>query len=87
VTFESGSRLERIEESAFYGSGLKSVEIPSSVGVLGKKNFYQCKSLESATFESGSRLERIEELVFYESGLKSIEIPSSVAVLGKCSFH
>jgi hypothetical protein len=30
VTFESGSRLERIEESAFYGSGLKSIVIPPS---------------------------------------------------------
>jgi hypothetical protein len=31
VTFESGSRLERIEECAFHGSGLKSIEIPGSV--------------------------------------------------------
>jgi hypothetical protein len=87
VTFESGSRLERIEESAFFRSGLRSVLIPSSVIVLGKWNFYQCNSLESVTFESDSRLERIEESAFFRSGLKSILIPSSVVVLGEWSFR
>jgi hypothetical protein len=61
VTFESGSPLGRIEESAFSKSGLKSILIPSSVTVVGKRTFGRCKSLESATFESGSRLEQIEE--------------------------
>jgi hypothetical protein len=92
VTFESGSRLERIERSAFSGTvifsnKLKSVLIPSSVVVLGKRSFGQCKSLESVTFESGSRLERIEKRAFQGSGLRSILIPSSVVVLGKESFH
>jgi hypothetical protein len=64
VTFESGSGLERIEEFAFSGSGLRSILIPSSVVVLGKWSFCGCKSLESVTFESGSRLERIEEEMF-----------------------
>jgi hypothetical protein len=75
VTFESGSRLERIEEYAFTGSGLKSIVIPSSVVVLGYSSFRECKSLESVTFESGSRLERIKESAFSGCGLKSIEIP------------
>jgi hypothetical protein len=35
VTFESDSRLERIEESAFRQSGLKSIEIPTSVTFIG----------------------------------------------------
>jgi hypothetical protein len=34
VTFESGSRLERIEELAFSGSGLRSIEIPGSVSFI-----------------------------------------------------
>jgi hypothetical protein len=33
VIFQSGSRLERIEEFAFHGCVLKSLEIPSSVVV------------------------------------------------------
>jgi hypothetical protein len=65
---------------------LKSIEIPSSVVILGKTSFGECKSLESVTFESGSRLERIDDMAFSGSGLKSIEIPSSVVILGKESF-
>jgi hypothetical protein len=86
VTFESGSRLERIEEYAFCGSGLQSILIPSSVVVLCKESFSYCGSLASVSFESGSRLERIEESAFHQSGLNRIEIPSSVVVLGKSSF-
>jgi hypothetical protein len=45
VTFESDSRLERIEEEAFKWSLLKSIVIPSSVVVLGKESFSECYSL------------------------------------------
>jgi hypothetical protein len=87
VTFESGSRLEQIKELAFYETGLKSIEIPLSVVILGNSSFHSCRSLESVTFERGSRLERIERFAFSWSRLKSIEIPSSVVVLGKESFY
>jgi hypothetical protein len=60
--------------------------IPSTVVVLGKESFYECKSLESVTFESGSRLERIEESAFCESGLKSIEIPPGVTFIDPSAF-
>jgi hypothetical protein len=51
VIFESGSRLERIEESAFrLSKGLHSIEIPSSVVVLGESSFFRCRSLESMDF-------------------------------------
>jgi hypothetical protein len=63
VTFESGSRLERIEEHAFEGSKLKSIVVPSSV-VVGKSAFKGCWSLEWVTFENGSRLKRIEESAY-----------------------
>jgi hypothetical protein len=37
VTFERGSRLERIEDSAFSASELRSIEIPSSVVFWAKR--------------------------------------------------
>jgi hypothetical protein len=86
VSFEIGSRLERIEESAFSQSGLKSIEIPSSVVVLGNSSFSWCESLDSVTFESGSRLERIEGLAFCETKLKSILIPPSVTFVDDSAF-
>jgi uncharacterized membrane protein YqaE (UPF0057 family) len=86
VTFERGSRIEKIEKSAFSRTELKSIMIPSSVVVLGKGCFSWCNSLESVQFESDSRLERIEEFAFRWSELRSIVIPSSVVILGKGSF-
>jgi hypothetical protein len=47
-----GSRLERIEETEFARSLLKSIEISSAVVVLSKGSFCQCKSFESVTFGS-----------------------------------
>jgi hypothetical protein len=73
-------------EFAFHGSGLNSIVIPSSVAVLGKSSFSECKSVRSVIFENGSQLERFEESAFYGSGLQSIVIPSSVVVLDKSSF-
>jgi hypothetical protein len=75
-----------LEEKAFFRSGLKSIEIPSSVVVLGKESFCHCQSLESFTLESDSRLERIEERAFHLSGLKSIVIPVSVTFVDGSAF-
>jgi hypothetical protein len=72
--FESGSRLELIEESDFSWSGLKW-------------SFYACKSLESVVFENGSRLEWIEEFAFFESGLESIAMSPSATFIELSAFH
>jgi hypothetical protein len=86
VTFESSSKLQRIEEGAFAGSGLKTIQITASVEVLCKCCFSKCTSLTSVTFESNSKLQRIEERAFEQSGLKTIQIPASAEVLCKCCF-
>jgi hypothetical protein len=67
VTFESGSRLEQIDECAFCENGLRSILIPSSVGVSGERSFSWCRSLEFVEFGSGSRLERIDKSMFEDS--------------------
>jgi hypothetical protein len=86
ITFESRSKLQRIEEYAFYETGVKNVQIPSSVEFIGKKCFYGCNSLCEITFESRSKLQRIEESAFSVSGLKKIQIPSSVEFIDKLCF-
>jgi hypothetical protein len=88
VTFESGSHLSSIAESAFrYCSSLSSIFIPSSVEMLGKYCFSGCESLSRVTFESDSQLSFIAEGAFrYCSSLSSIFIPSSVEMLGKECF-
>jgi hypothetical protein len=84
VAFERGCRLEQIEEFAFWGRGLKSIEIPSTVRVLGKKSFSSCRSLESVTFENGSQLERIDESVFAPSPVDLHLVSSRFAMSKRC---
>jgi hypothetical protein len=86
ITFESSSRLTRIESEAFYGSSLQSILIPSNVEILGSHCFSFCESLSSITFESNSHLTRIESCAFIFSSLQSILIPKSVEILGSCCF-
>jgi hypothetical protein len=78
ITFESNSRLTRIESEAFYGSSLQSILIPKNVEILGSKCFSLCQSLSSITFESNSRLTRIESEAFSSSSLQSIAMPSAI---------
>jgi predicted metal-binding protein len=86
ISFESNSRLTRIESSAFSNSSLESIAIPRNVEVLGSSCFSGCKSLSSISFESNSRLNRIESSAFQFSLLQSMEIPRSVEILGSLCF-
>jgi hypothetical protein len=54
VTFESGSRLSRIEMEAFKRTDLVEITLPASVEVLGEKSFSDCGLLSSIRFESQS---------------------------------
>jgi hypothetical protein len=89
VTFESGSQLSSIAESAFWGcSSLSSIFIPSSVEMLGAYCFSQCNSLSMVTFESGSQLSSIADFAFACcSSLSSICIPPGLQRLGKGAFN
>jgi hypothetical protein len=44
VMSKAGSKLQRIEESAFYSGGLKSIVIQSSIEVLCESCFSNCQS-------------------------------------------
>jgi hypothetical protein len=87
VIFESGSRLERIEEMAFSGSALQSIVIPSSVVVLAGWSFCECRKLETVAFETGSRLQRVGKEVFRGSRLHSIVIPPGVPFIDSSAFN
>jgi hypothetical protein len=93
ISFESNSRLTRIESSAFSPSSLQSILIPSNVEILGSKCFSSCESLSSITFESNShltpnaRLKIIPKKAFSGSGLISIVIPATVQIVEKRAFY
>jgi hypothetical protein len=88
VIFESGSRLSRIEKSAFSQcESLSSICIPASVETICEGCFYACRSLSVVTFEANSNLCRIEKEAFSRCrSLSSICIPSRVASLSEDVF-
>jgi hypothetical protein len=86
VVFEENSQLSRLEDRAFSGSGLESIDLPASVTVIGERCFYRCRSLASITFEPGSQLSQLAKRAFCGSGLTSIHLPASVTVIGESCF-
>jgi hypothetical protein len=85
ISFESESRLRRIEESCFQFCSLQSICIPSSVEILGKSCVSE-SSLHSVSFVSGSRLLQIEACCFHGCSLPSVSIPPSVAFVARDAF-
>jgi hypothetical protein len=66
---------------------LKSICIPSSVEILCKGCFYECKNLSSVIFEIGSKLSVIDKRAFmYCTSLTSICLPATVKTLGQSCF-
>ena len=94
VTFETGSILESIGDSAFYStfhystSDLTTIAIPASVKSIGNYAFGNTTYLASVTFETGSKLEIIGDNAFYAaSSLTTIAIPAKVQTIGDNAFY
>jgi hypothetical protein len=86
ISFESNSRLTRIESEAFSYSSLESILIPFDIEILGSSCFSCCHSLSSLSFESNSRLTRIESHAFSSSSLESIVILRNVQFIDGSAF-
>ncbi|MCH5187102.1 MAG: leucine-rich repeat domain-containing protein [Oscillospiraceae bacterium] len=76
--------LNMIDNNAFYGSGLKSIELPSGVR-LGIQVFMYCSSLENVVLNDG--LTEIPYRTFYGCGLKKLNLPDSVEKIGEAAFQ
>jgi serine/threonine protein kinase len=69
---------------------LISIEIPSSVQIIGKNAFRECKSLVTVRFASDHdcNLEEIDDFAFYScTNLVSIDFPSSLKIIGTGVFE
>jgi hypothetical protein len=86
VLFEEGSKLRRIESSAFCHSSLTSIVIPRGVEVICSQCFANCESLATVAFEIDCGLERIESRAFAGTNLSSIRLPLSMSFIADDAF-
>jgi hypothetical protein len=81
-----GFPVTEIGEEAFLGcTKLESIDIPSSIKVIGQRAFYRVKSLKKINFVEG--LEKIEKEAFLTTSLKSILLPDTLMFIGQSAFH
>jgi hypothetical protein len=65
ISFESNSRLTRIESKASSFSSLQSIEIPRNVEILCSSCFADCRKLSLVSFESNSILSELNHMHFH----------------------
>ena len=83
VTFEEGTKLERIGWGAFGYSNLPSITIPDSVTRIDGYAFYYCSKLSSVEISENSKLASMGEFVFKgDTNLKSLYIPDGTVKIG-----
>lgn len=82
VTISEG--VEKIPASAFFGTNLKEVVLPSSIREIEMSAFQKCESLEKAVLNNG--LQHISTYAFGGTSLKEIVIPASVTDITEFSF-
>lgn len=86
ITVELPENLISLETSAFYGSNIESIKIPSGVKSLSGSVFGDCKKLSTVLLPEG--LHTIGAYTFAKcSSLTSIIIPSTVTVIGDYAFQ
>ena len=88
VTFEEGTKLERIGWGAFGYSSLPEITIPDTVTRLDGHAFYFCENLTKVTISESSGLTSFGEYVFKaDTKLKTLYIPDGVTSIGSNIFQ
>ena len=86
VSVDLPSSISTIDDSAFYGCGLKTIEIPYGVKTINSSSFSFCRNLETVKLAYG--VTTIGSYAFeYCINLININIPDSVDVLGSAAFR
>ena len=86
VTVVSIDGYQRIENGAFIGSSVHSINIGKSIESIGDHAFKDVSSLTEVTFHSESKIKRIGKGAFQNTGLKTIELPESLLSLESDAF-
>ena len=87
VTFEEGTKLERIGWGAFGYSSLPAITIPDSVTRIDGYAFYYCSKLTDVAISENSKLESLGEYAFQaDTKMTSLYIPDGVTKIGTAIF-
>jgi hypothetical protein len=86
IEFGTGSKLQRLEKSVFWGTLLKRITIPATVEFIGEGCFSECTVMATVMFESGSKLREIGARAFYQTHIDKITIPRGVETIGEECF-
>lgn len=82
IAVKEGTEL--ISNMTFAFSDITSVSLPSSLKIVGKSAFIECKKITSITLPQG--LEYLGGWAFDSSGIESITVPDSVTIIGDGCF-
>ena len=85
VVFEEGSKLSRIGENAFQGSGLSAFTAPIYLRTIGSDAFADCKRLHRLSLNEG--LEEIGDRCFAKARLESVSFPERELKMGADVFR
>ena len=77
---ELAEGLAEIGYGCLSGCGIKRLEIPSSVRVIGECAFNNCLFLESVTFGAQSQLQKVGPLAFQGTKVRGMEFPAGADV-------
>lgn len=86
VTFSKDSKLENINNYAFYNCSITSIKIPSNVSKIDRNAFSNCRDLKSIEFPINSKLNEIKECCFEYTDLEKLLIPSSIEKIDHSAF-
>jgi len=87
LTFASDSKLQMINSYVFYFSGLKELNLPSSLVSIGSYAFYNNILLSDVSFGDGSNLQTIGRRAFAATGsLQQITLPKNLRKIGGFAF-
>ena len=92
VTFTEGSRLERVERSAFESTRLETFAAPPSLRVICSQAFYHCGGLKEVILNEGLETlgaDHEEGLcgVFQYTSIERVCLPSTLLEIGNFTFH
>ncbi|XFA98584.1 leucine-rich repeat protein [Candidatus Izemoplasma sp. B36] len=83
-----GHNVVEIQPHAFQNSNLiETLNLPSTLEIIGEQAFMDCQSLQTVYFEDNSNLDRIDRMAFFQTtSLKYFVIPDGVTTIGIGAF-